>query len=58
MSFILSPIFPENGFGTYYFYFRDIDQTIAVVVSSLDNVLLVSPGVFLYVGGNGDFLIV
>ena len=58
VSFILSPIFPENGFGTYYFYFRDIDQTIAVVVSSLDNVLLVSPGVFLYVGGNGDFLIV
>ena len=58
INFIFSPIFPENGFGTYYFYFRDIDQTIAVVVSSLDNVLLVSPGVFLYVGGNGDFLIV
>ena len=58
VSFILSPIFPENGFGTYYFYFIDIDQTIAVVVSSLNNVLLVSPGVFLYVGGNGDFLIV
>ena len=58
INFIFSPIFPENGFGTYYFYFIDIDQTIAVVVSSLDNVLLVSPGVFLYVGGNGDFLIV
>ena len=58
INFIFSPIFPENGFGTYYFYFRDIDQTIAVVVSSLNEVLLVSPGVFLYVGGNGDFLIV
>jgi hypothetical protein len=58
ISFILSPIFPENGFGTYYFYFRDIDQTIAVVVSILDNLLLVSPGVFLYVGGGEDFLIV
>jgi hypothetical protein len=58
ISFILSPIFPENGFGTYYFYFRDIDQTIAVVVSSLDNVLLVSPGIFLYVGGGDNYLVV
>ncbi|CAB4129485.1 hypothetical protein UFOVP117_8 [uncultured Caudovirales phage] len=57
VSFILSPIFPENGFGTYYFYFIDIDQTISVVVSSLNDVLLVSPGIFLYVGGN-NYLVV
>jgi hypothetical protein len=58
INFILSPIFPENGFGTYYFYFRDIDQTIAVVVSSLNEVLLVSPGVFLYVGIGNNYLVV
>ena len=58
VSFILSPIFPENGFGTYYFYFIDIDQTIAVVVSSLDNVLLVSPGTYLYVGSGDNYLVV
>jgi hypothetical protein len=58
INFILSPIFPENGFGTYYFYFRDIDQTIAVSVSILDELLLISPGVFLYIGGGEDFLIV
>lgn len=58
INFIFSPIFPENGFGTYYFYFRDIDQTISVVVSSLNEALLVSPGIFLYVGGGEDVLIV
>lgn len=56
VSFILSPIFPENGFGTYYFYFRDIDQTIPVVVSSLEQALLISQNLYLLIG-NG-FLVV
>jgi hypothetical protein len=56
INFIFSPIFPENGFGTYYFYFRDIDQTIAVGVSFLDELLLISPNLYLLVG-NGFFIV-
>jgi len=56
INLILSPIFPENGFGTYYFYFIDIDQTIPVVVSSLEQGLLISQNLYLLIG-NG-FLVV
>jgi hypothetical protein len=52
------PFPPFDGFGTYYFYFNEIDQTISVNVSSLDSVLLVSPGIFLYVGGGENYLVV
>jgi hypothetical protein len=52
---LTSPPFPPfDGFGTYYFYFNEIDQTISVDVSSLNSVLLVIPGGYLFVGGGGD----
>jgi hypothetical protein len=52
------PFPPFNGFGTYYFYFNEIDQTILVDASSLNSVLLVSPGIFLYVDNSGNYLVV
>jgi hypothetical protein len=54
----VSPISPFDGFGKYYFYVTDIDQTILVDVNSLDSVLLITPGGYLYVGGGDDYLVV
>jgi hypothetical protein len=52
------PFYPFDGFGTYYFYFIEIDQTIAVDASSLNSVLLVTPSDYLYVGIGDDYLVV
>ena len=52
----VSPLVEHNGYGTYYFYFPQIDQTIAVLVSILDNALLVGPNEYL-LGDDGLLLV-
>ena len=52
------PFYPFDGFGTYYFYFIEIDQTIAVDASSLNSVLYVTPADYLYVGIGDNYLVV
>jgi len=53
-----SPFPPFDGFGKYYFYFPQIDQTILVDVNSLNSVLEVTPGEYLFVEDDNEYLVV
>jgi hypothetical protein len=54
MSYDLTipPMSQFTGYGTYYFYFNDLDQTLSVNASITNDLMLVSPSAYLEVDVN------
>lgn len=48
----IPPMSQFNGYGTYYFYFNDLDQTISVNASITNDLFLVAPSTYFEVDVN------